>query len=79
VSVAPFELSLPESKLSFIRRLPFAMRLGLNLISVLAKLLFRSTTVFPTSVAVECIWTACFVILNMSRSSIPGLRSVPWP
>ena len=39
----------------------------LNLIRVLAKLFFRSTS-FLTSVAVECIWTACFVILSLSRS-----------
>ena len=49
----------------------------LNLISVLAKLIFRSTS-FLTSVAVECIWTACFVILNLSRSfafaRCPGLN-----
>jgi hypothetical protein len=38
------------------------------LISIFAKRLFSSTGV-PTSVAVECIWTTCFVIFNMSRSS----------
>lgn len=40
----------------------------LNLISFFARRFFPSTSV-PTTVAVECIWTTCFVIFNLSRSS----------
>jgi hypothetical protein len=35
--------------------------------SFFAKLLFRSS--LPTSVAVECIWTTCFVIFDLSMLS----------
>ncbi|KAH8996491.1 hypothetical protein EDB86DRAFT_1004360 [Lactarius hatsudake] len=37
--------------------------------SFFAKGLFRSS--IPTSVAVECIWTTCFVIFNLSALSRP--------
>lgn len=71
IAISPSLYDYYESKsdLSILIAVP-GLCLTASIAAIFAKRLFPSTAV-PTSVAVECIWTTCFVIFNMSRSSSP--------
>ncbi|KAN0116339.1 hypothetical protein V8E52_005958 [Russula decolorans] len=68
IAISPSLYDYYESKadLSILIAVP-GLCLTASIAAIFAKRLFSSTAV-PTSVAVECIWTTCFVIFNMILS-----------
>ncbi|KAF8265533.1 hypothetical protein EI94DRAFT_317896 [Lactarius quietus] len=65
LSLCFYEHYDPKSDLCVLIAVP-GLCLVVSVTAFFAKLLFRSS--IPTSVAVECIWTACFVIFNLILS-----------
>ncbi|KAI0268008.1 hypothetical protein BGY98DRAFT_925271, partial [Russula aff. rugulosa BPL654] len=66
ISPSLYEYYESKSDLSILIAVP-GLCLTASVAAIFAKRLFPSTAV-PTSVAVECIWTTCFVIFNMILS-----------
>lgn len=65
LSLSFYEHYDPKSDLCVLVAVP-GLCLVASVTAFFAKLLFRSS--IPTSVAVECIWTTCFVIFNLILS-----------
>ncbi|KAH9988432.1 hypothetical protein BJV74DRAFT_463248 [Russula compacta] len=66
ISLSLYHYYEPKSDLCVLVAVP-GLCLVASTIGILAKRVFRSASV-PTSVAVECIWTICFVIFNLILS-----------